>query len=334
MPKKEFISIVIPVYNGSRTLRKTLESVRRQDDDDFEIVVVDDGSTEDLRPLTAEMGVHFHRLPENSGPATARTAGVAACRGEIVVFTDSDVWLPESLLAGLRRTFAETGAECVQGSFSKHCPHSNFFSQYKNLYNHYVLNRLGDWIDTTYTSLTAVKKEIFLKSNGFDRNIRTASVEDRTLGESLIAAGGRIFLARDLEVVHDKHLDARRFYRSQFHRSRDLAKLMQRQKESGFQGKGKSFGTNSRAAMMRLPAVAAVFAFGLLGFLHPALWLGMSAALGFYLYLTREWIGFLWKTKGPWFALRGQIVDFTDAVATGFGVAAGLWEFKFQGKRY
>jgi len=334
MPKKEFYSVVIPVYNGSRTLRKTLESVRRQEDDDFEIVVVDDASTEDLRSLIEEMGAVYHRLPENLGPATARTAGVAVSRGAIVVFTDSDVWLPENLIGNLRRVFEETGAECVQGGFSKHCPHANFFSQYKNLYNHFVIDQLGDWIDTTYTSLTAVKKDFFLKGNGFDRNIRTASVEDRTLGESLISSGGKIFLAKRLEVVHDKYLDARKFYRSQFHRSRDLAKLMQRQRESKFLEKGKTFGTNSRAAMLRLPVVASVLFFFTLGLFYPPLWWISLAFLALYCWLTRDWIGFLRRTKGWWFALRGQAVDFTDAIATGLGVAVGLVEYRVLGRRY
>ena len=332
--KKELYSVVIPVYNGSRTLRKTLESVRRQEDDDFEIVVVDDASTEDLRALVVEMGAIYHRLPENSGPATARTAGVAAASGEIVVFTDSDVWLPTHLIENLRQVFDRTHAECVQGSFSKHCPHPNFFSQYKNLYNHYVLNQLGEWINTTYTSLTAVRKEFFLKSRGFDRNIRTASVEDRTLGESLISAGGRIYLASELEVIHDKYLDARRFYRSQFHRSRDLVKLMQRQKESGFLRKGKSFGTNTRSAMLRLPLVLAVLLFSVLALFLPIFWVGALFCFVGYCWLVHPWIEFLRKTKGLWFALRGLVVDFTDAVVTGAGVLVGLFEYKILGKRY
>ncbi|MCA9425612.1 MAG: glycosyltransferase family 2 protein [Candidatus Omnitrophica bacterium] len=334
MPKKDFYSIVIPVYNGSRTLRKTLESVRRQEDDDFEIVVVDDASTEELRPLIEEMGALYHRLPENSGPATARTAGVAAAKGQIVVFTDSDVWLPDHLIGNLRKVFSETGAECVQGSFSKHCPHPNFYSQYKNLYNHYVINQLGDWINTTYTSLTAVQKGFFLKGNGFDRNIRAASVEDRTLGESLISAGGKIYLAKRLEVVHDKFLDAKGFYRSQFNRSRDLAKLMQRQKESKFLEKGKSFGTNTRAAMLRLPVVALTLVFLFLGLIYPPLWLLALISFAAYCWLTRNWISFLKKNKGWWFALRGQFADFTDAIATGLGVAMGMFEYRVLGRRY
>ncbi len=334
MPKKDFYSIVIPVYNGARTLRKTLESVRRQEDDDFEIIVVDDASTEDLRSLIEEMGAVYHRLPENSGPATARTAGVAAAHGEVIVFTDSDVWLPDHLIENLRKVFAETGVECVQGSFSKHCPYSNFYSQYKNLYNHYVINQLGDYIDTTYTSLTAVRKDFFLNGNGFDRNIRAASVEDRTLGESLISSGGKIYLAKGLEVVHDKFLDPKRFYRSQFHRSRDLAKLMQRQKESKFLEKGTSFGTNTRSAMLRLPVVAATLFFLLLGFFYPPVWGLALIFLAIYCWLTRKWIGFLKRTKGLWFSIRGQMVDFTDAIATGLGVAVGMFEYRVLGKRY
>jgi glycosyltransferase involved in cell wall biosynthesis len=333
-PGNETISVIIPVLNGSRTLRKTLQTIREQKDFDFEIVVVDDGSSEDITALVREMGARFHRLPETRGPATARTEGAKIAEGEILLFTDSDVWLPTGALAKIRKTFAQHDCECVQGTFSKNCPHSNFFSQYKNLYNRYVLGLLGPWIDTTYTSITAVKKQFFFESEGFDLNIRGASVEDRTLGENLTASGGKIYLDHSLEVVHNKRLSMGGFLRSQYKRSRDLAKLMLRQRESGFLGKGASFGTNTKGAMLRLP-----FALGTLFFLIVGLgfaWslFGAGVCLVLYLGLSRKWIAHLAREKGIAFALRGQIADFADAVISGIGVLIGTIEFKSFGKRY
>jgi hypothetical protein len=237
----------------------------------------------------------------------------------------------------LRQTFAEQDCECVQGTFSAHCPYPNFFSQYKNLYNRYVLGLLGPWINTTYTSVTAVKKDFFFQCGGFDLKIPGASVEDRTLGENIVNGGGKIYLDHSLEVVHNKELTAKGFYRNQFRRSRDLAKLRERQKESGFLGdKGKSFGTNSKKAMLRLPVAwgGVLFLVLFLGTWLEGFLLGAVALGAVYLFLTKEWIGYLRRERGAWFALRGWAVDFTDALVTALGVAAGIFEYKALGRKY
>jgi len=334
MRKIAKISVIIPVYNGSRTLRKTLQTVRSQNDLHLETIVVDDGSDEDISEMVREMGASLLRLERNSGPAVARSRGAETASGETLLFTDSDVWLPENLVETLRSDFAEQDCECVQGTFSEHCPHPDFFSQYKNLYNRYVLGLLGPWIDTTYTSVTAVKKDFFLQCGGFDENITSASVEDRTLGENILRNGGKIFLDHRIEVVHNKRLSMSGFFRNQFKRSRDLAKLLIRQKERGFSGKGDSFGTNSKQAMLRLPAASACLASMILvpwssWFLLPAVVFGLG-----YLILSRKWVAYLYRRRGGWFAVRGWVVDFLDALVCAGGVATGFFEYKILSKKY
>lgn len=334
MGKRPQISVVIPVYNGSRTLRRTLETVRRQKEPPAEIIVVDDASTEDFRDLVREMGAMHHRLPMNVGPAIARTEGVRVSSAEVVLFTDADVWLPENLLSGISRHFAEKECECVQGTFSRQCPHNNFFSQYKNLFNRYVLGLLPEWVSTTYTSVTAIRRDFFFQCGGFDENIRTASVEDRTLGENIVRAGGRILLDPTLEVIHNKRLTWKGFLRNQYLRSCDLAKLMLRQRQSGFLHESRSFGTTSSRAMFRLPvavflSIFLLLTFGSQWFLVPAVFCTIAFGV-----LTRNWIHYLWREKGWWFALRGWVVDLLDALASAAGVARGLFEFVVLKRRY
>jgi len=336
------VSVVIPVFNGSRTLRRTLETVRRQKESPLEVIVVDDGSTEDISDMVRELGARHHRLPMNVGPAMARTEGARLASSPVVLFTDSDVWLPEGLISGVRKAFEGNDCECVQGIFSRQCPHSNFFSQYKNLYNRYVLSQLPSWINTTYTSVTAVRRDFFFECGGFDQNIHKPSVEDRSLGQNIITAGGKILLDKSLEVIHNKRMTFRDFIRNQFHRSRDLAKLLVRQKESGFHRKGTSFGTHSRGAMMRLPFVFLLFCS--MCFLLGSLWGGpliklsglilVLVVLGGYGYLSWPWIEHLGKEKGWRFALRAWPVDLLDAVVSGIGVACGLFESKVLGRKY
>jgi glycosyltransferase involved in cell wall biosynthesis len=99
--KRPRVSVVIDNYNYGRFLRATLDSVVRQDfpKDDFEIIVSDDGSTDDSRAVIAFYGERvIGVLNENRGQATAFNKGIAAARGELVFLLDSDdVWSPDKL---------------------------------------------------------------------------------------------------------------------------------------------------------------------------------------------------------------------------------------------
>jgi glycosyltransferase involved in cell wall biosynthesis len=92
-------SVIIPVYNRSSFLDATLESVWRQTCADYEVVVVDDGSTDDTPSYLAELGDRVTVIrQENAGPGVARNNGAAHARGTYLAFLDSDdLWFPWTL---------------------------------------------------------------------------------------------------------------------------------------------------------------------------------------------------------------------------------------------
>lgn len=96
------VSVIIPSYNSARFIRTTVESVLRQSPPEFELLVVDDGSTDDSAAIVESYKeVRLIRQP-NKGVAAARNAGLALARGEYLVFLDADdVLLPGALEAGL-----------------------------------------------------------------------------------------------------------------------------------------------------------------------------------------------------------------------------------------
>jgi glycosyltransferase involved in cell wall biosynthesis len=93
------VSVVIPVYNGAAYLEQALASILRQNVGDVEIVVVDDGSTDDTpRVLDGYRGRIMALRQANGGMASARTRGIRAARGELVAFVDADdYWLDDKL---------------------------------------------------------------------------------------------------------------------------------------------------------------------------------------------------------------------------------------------
>jgi glycosyltransferase involved in cell wall biosynthesis len=90
------VSVIIPTYNRASTVCSAVESVLTQTYSPFEIIVVDDGSTDDTRARLQRFGGQVRVIfQQNSGPASARNAGVKASRGKIIAFLDSDdQWLP------------------------------------------------------------------------------------------------------------------------------------------------------------------------------------------------------------------------------------------------
>lgn len=119
------ISIIMPTYNCGKFICESVESVLAQTVTDWEIQIVDDCSTDNteevLQPyLKKYANIHFYRLPENGGPAVARTEGIKRAKGRYIAFLDSDdLWMPEKLekqIAFMEKNkvnFSCTAYECM-----------------------------------------------------------------------------------------------------------------------------------------------------------------------------------------------------------------------------
>jgi len=98
LPRVPRVSVVVASYNGGKTLRACLESLMRLNYADYEVILVDDGSTDDTPGIAREFQRVRYIGQENCGLSAARNAGITASRGEIVAFTDSDCRVDEHWL--------------------------------------------------------------------------------------------------------------------------------------------------------------------------------------------------------------------------------------------
>lgn len=93
------VSCIIPVFNGERFLAEAIKSILGQTYRNVEVIVVDDGSTDDTPSIVAGFGdsvTYIHQ--ENAGPATARNRGIQEARGQFIAFLDADdVWREDKL---------------------------------------------------------------------------------------------------------------------------------------------------------------------------------------------------------------------------------------------
>jgi len=88
------ISIIIPVFNGSRFLHETVAAVFAQSFDDFELLIINDGSTDNTKEIATALQKEYDRIgyfeKENSGVSATRNLGLTKANGEFVVFLDAD----------------------------------------------------------------------------------------------------------------------------------------------------------------------------------------------------------------------------------------------------
>ena len=104
MQENPFFSIVMPVYNVEKYLEQAVQSVLNQTYENFELLLIDDCSTDSSAQLCEMLAnkdarVHLMMLPTNGGVSNARNIGADAASGEYLMFMDSDDTVAETLLA-------------------------------------------------------------------------------------------------------------------------------------------------------------------------------------------------------------------------------------------
>lgn len=111
------ISIIIPLYNPGERLKKMLDCICNQELWDYEVILVDDGSTDGSGALCDTFAEKDHRFKvvhqDNKGVAAARNRGIAVSSGCYVVFLDADDEIPKNYLSVLHKTAIETKADIV-----------------------------------------------------------------------------------------------------------------------------------------------------------------------------------------------------------------------------
>jgi len=111
------VSVILPVYNGEAYIAEAVRSICAQDTPVLEIVIVDDGSTDDTAKVVERLGGPMRLLQQpNRGAAAARNRGLAAAVGEVIAFLDADdLWTPHRLSLQLDKLRADPALNLVRG---------------------------------------------------------------------------------------------------------------------------------------------------------------------------------------------------------------------------
>ncbi len=303
-PRRPALSVVVPVRNGGRDFECCLRRLRDSQVTDFELIVVDDGSTDDSASLAKKAGatVVYHPLPQ--GPAAARNLGARVAAAPFIFFLDADVAVhPDALELALATFDADPGLCALFGSYDDTPTAPGVVSQYRNLLHHHV-HQQGQFhhgirpVHTFWTGCGIIRRDVFLAYGGFDpRLYPRPAIEDIELGYRLTRAGHRIVLARDVLATHMKRWTLAEMVRTDiFRRGVPWAILIKRTAtvETDLNVKSEQKACVVLTALSLIATVACAAT--------PWAGLVVVAAVFGILMLNRSFFGFLARRKGLAFA--------------------------------
>lgn len=322
---KTQISVVIPVFNGGQVLSACLEAVQKSTFTDYELVVVDDGSSDDTARIAKSLADRVVTHPRNRGTAYARATGVEAARSGLIVFVDADVLLNPQDLGRLVAFFdAHPDVDAATGLLAESHPNPDFLSQYKNLYMHFTFRDLPKTVAFLYGSAFAIRKETFLPPGA---SSETVYAEDQALAEELMLRGKRIGFLKDWQVVHLKKYTPVSILINDFNIPYHWAKLFVSLRGWGFGTLGRGGTGFAHAPAVRLFSIV-IAPLALTSLALIPVWPGAGKfALAFYvswLALNLRFFIFLSKQRGIGFYVLSVPFTFLDHLVMAAGVACGL----------
>lgn len=321
------VSVVLPVFNGAETLGRALRALAASRFRDFELIVVDDGSTDESARVAERFRPHrLLRLSTNQGHTAARNHGVSVARGRVLFFTDADVCVEPDTLGRVAGWFEDPAMECLVGAYTPRQPHPGPATAYKNAWIHHTYARSSPEIDWFFTAVGAVRRAAFERVGGFTPHLRRkGGGGDVEFGRRLRAAGVPIHLDASLQVTHLRRFTTASLLANDYHRAAGWTRMML---ESP--GGLRTVAARGVANVSRAFAAGAVLSLATCVALPLALGGSVRAtvAIGFLLaiqlWLDRRFLGFAAGQFGLRTAAAFAALGFLDRAVCGLGMAKGV----------
>jgi hypothetical protein len=217
-------SVIVPVYNRPSECEELLESLTHQTQRDFEVIIVEDGSSVPCRDVVEryadKLAVHYYDKP-NSGPGQTRNYGVERANGEYVIILDSDVVLPEGYFAAIDAELAANPCDAFGGPDRAH----ESFSTTQKAINYAMTSffttggirggkaKLDKFYPRSFNM--GVRREVYQALEGFSA-MRFG--EDIDFSTRIFKSGYRCRLFSEAWVYHKRRTDLKKFFK-QVHNS-------------------------------------------------------------------------------------------------------------------
>jgi GT2 family glycosyltransferase len=284
---------------------------------DFEVLLIDDFSTDDSMDLARDYPCRTITMNKKSGPAAARNKGADEASGEILFFTDSDIIIGKDTLKMIAESIE--GKNAVAGMYARKPYKINFFSLYHNYYAHKSQKETSSSTFMFHTSCGAIRKRVFRDLGGFDENMKKATVEDVEFGYRLMEAGYQVYLNKDLQVIHFTNYSFSKLIKSYFYKSRDWSELLFARRDRLLKNEGWA---NYRNVFILLSALLLI-PFSVLSFYNNLYILPLLLCIIFFIHHNLDFY-LLVVEEMPYCLISGIIFNYFINFVLFIGICAGF----------
>jgi glycosyltransferase involved in cell wall biosynthesis len=222
------ISVIVPGRNCTQFIEPLANSIKNQTYPAFEMLFIDDASTDNTQDLAEQYGFKVIRLTVNNGPGQARNKGVEVAQGDVVAFTDSDCTVTETWLENINRIIIEAPNEAIMGrtnipkaGFWADCISDLGFPGGANLGFEKVWHVDKNGYTNHITSCNfALTKQLYLSSGGFDNRWSGSAwgTEDTELSRRWYSNGVKIHYRPEVHIWHIPRTTVKSFVQWHFRR--------------------------------------------------------------------------------------------------------------------
>ncbi|MDX1413614.1 MAG: sugar transferase [Candidatus Promineifilaceae bacterium] len=311
------VSVIVPAYQAAKTIAACLYALNNQNTSlPYEVIVVDDGSTDPTADLAKPLCDHLILHPNKRGPAAARNSGVNQAQGEYICFTDSDCapekdWIEQIISALDDQEIA--GAKGVYRTSQKEIVARFVQIEYEDKYDLLLEQERINFIDT-YSA--AYRHKILVDNHGFDEQFEY--LEDQELSFRLASRGYQMVFQPSAIVFHQHSRTITGYFRKKFLIGYWKAQIVRRFPERAIQD------SHTPQVLKAQLLILAILLASIMGILitpwsAAALVIGLMAFFGSTIpFLLKAW------PKDRVVALAAPFLLVIRAAALGFGYAWGL----------
>jgi glycosyltransferase involved in cell wall biosynthesis len=214
------ISIVIPNHNMERSIGICLEAALASDYPDFEVIVVDDCSTDNSLEIIKGYPCTLISLKDNKGASAARNTGAQKSSGDIIFFTDSDCLLQKDTISLAGSALSKEGDDAViGGTYTAIPPDTDFFSIFQSVSINFSETKNTADPDYIATHAMTISARTFRESGGFPETFLPI-IEDVEFSHRLRRSGKRLVMYPEIQVQHTFNFSLLRSLKNAFKKSR------------------------------------------------------------------------------------------------------------------
>ena len=327
LPATPFISVIIPNHNGEKTIGRCLEAAFASKYPSFEVIVVDDCSSDKSTTIIEKYPCKLVRLSQHGGASKARNTGAQKSTAKILFFIDGDCLLQSDTLAKAAAAYQKEGPGVIIGGTYALLPYDQkFFSIFQSVYIHYSETKNTQNPDYVATHAMLIEKDLFQKNRGFRLGFMPI-LEDVEFSHRLKKKGTRLLMVPEIQVQHIFNFTLTKSIRNGIRKSKywSIYSIKNRDLLSDSGTASQEFKFNVLACFINILLV-------LISVLLKSWAFGLPVLLlfGSNVYLNRHLFRAFSRARGPFFAIPALLYyTLVYPFTVGIGVFSGIFSQHF-----